>query len=70
MLMPCHSGTIGQLRIRKQRYKLAMFERLHRILLLAVIVIVIFFGVSSFTFSGRLAEGEHVCQRVMATPLT
>jgi hypothetical protein len=51
------SGTIAQLRARKQRYKLAMFERLHRILLLAVVVILIFFGVSSFAFSGRLAEG-------------
>ncbi|KAE9400586.1 hypothetical protein BT96DRAFT_819116 [Gymnopus androsaceus JB14] len=51
------NATIAQLRARKQRYKLSMFEMLHRILLFTVLVIAIFFVVSSFSFSGRLAEG-------------
>ncbi|KAH9937302.1 protein PTM1 [Fomitopsis serialis] len=48
--------TIAQLASRKQHYKLYMFKTLHRILLLTVLVIAIFFVVSSLTFSGRLAE--------------
>ncbi|KAL0951511.1 hypothetical protein HGRIS_008196 [Hohenbuehelia grisea] len=50
------SATIAQLRARKQRYKLRMFERLNKILLMIVIVVMIFFVVSSMSFSGRLAE--------------
>ncbi|KAI8981387.1 lung seven transmembrane receptor-domain-containing protein [Trametes punicea] len=50
------NATIAQLAARKQRYKLSMFTWLHRILLLTVIIISIFFVVSSLTFSGRLAE--------------
>ncbi|PBL00535.1 hypothetical protein ARMGADRAFT_1159862 [Armillaria gallica] len=50
------NATIAQLKARKQRYKLSMFERLYRILLLTVLVIAVFFVVSSFSFSGRLAE--------------
>lgn len=50
-------ATIAQLATRKQNYKLSMFKWLHRILLLTVLVIAIFFVVSSLTFSGRLAEG-------------
>ena len=50
-------ATIAHLRARKQRYKLKMFERLYYILLLAVLVILIFFVVSTMSFSGRLAEG-------------
>ncbi|KZT02462.1 uncharacterized protein LAESUDRAFT_738744 [Laetiporus sulphureus 93-53] len=48
--------TISQLASRKQHYKLSMFRWLHRILLMTVLVIAIFFVVSSLTFSGRLAE--------------
>jgi len=55
-IMYALNGTIIQLRARKQRYKLSMFEKLHRILILTVIVIAIFFVVSSLSFSGRLAE--------------
>lgn len=51
------TATISQLRARKQRYKLSMFERLYYILIFTVIVIAIFFVVSSFSFSGRKAEG-------------
>lgn len=51
------AATINQLAARKQRYKLSMFTWLYRILLMTVIVIAIFFIVSSFVFSGRLAEG-------------
>ncbi|OSD03235.1 hypothetical protein PYCCODRAFT_1477105 [Trametes coccinea BRFM310] len=50
------NATISQLAARKQRYKLSMFNWLHRILLLTVVIIAIFFVVSSLTFSGRLAE--------------
>ncbi|KAG6832564.1 hypothetical protein H0H92_000193 [Tricholoma furcatifolium] len=52
------TATIAQLRARKQKYKLRMFERLHYILLATVVVIAIFFVVSSLSFSGRLAEDE------------
>lgn len=53
-------ATISQLAARKQRYKLTMFKRLYYILLVAVVVIAIFFVVSSYSFSDRLAEGERV----------
>ncbi|TCD66492.1 hypothetical protein EIP91_001317 [Steccherinum ochraceum] len=52
------NATTAQLAARKQRYKLRMFKWLYRILMLTVLVITIFFVVSSFTFSGRLAEGS------------
>ncbi|TFK56672.1 protein PTM1 [Heliocybe sulcata] len=48
--------TIAQLKARKQRYKLSMFTKLYYILMATVLVIMIFFVVSSFTFSERLAE--------------
>ncbi|KAI0756841.1 lung seven transmembrane receptor-domain-containing protein [Daedaleopsis nitida] len=50
------NATITQLAARKQRYKLSMFIWLHRILMMTVVVIAIFFVVSSMTFSGRFAE--------------
>ncbi|KAF8167666.1 lung seven transmembrane receptor-domain-containing protein [Crassisporium funariophilum] len=50
------NATIAHLRARKQRYKLKMFQQLYYILLFAVMVIAIFFVVSSMSFSGRLAE--------------
>ncbi|TBU49906.1 lung seven transmembrane receptor-domain-containing protein [Dichomitus squalens] len=50
------NATIAQLASRKQHYKLSMFTWLHRILLMTVVVIAIFFVVSTMTFSGRLAE--------------
>jgi len=50
------NATIAQLRARKQRYKLKMFQRLHLVLLFAVLVVVAFFVVSSMSFSGRHAE--------------
>jgi hypothetical protein len=49
-------GTMTQLTIRKQRYKLTMFKRLYYILLATAVVIAIFFVVSSMAFSDRLAE--------------
>jgi sensor histidine kinase YesM len=52
-------GTITELQVRKQRYKLTMFTRLYRILWLAVLLIGIFFVVSTLSFSSRLA----VCPR-------
>jgi hypothetical protein len=53
-------GTIVELEVRKQRYKLTMFTRLYRILWLTVVVIAIFFVVSSLSFSERLAEGRFI----------
>ena len=53
----CDAATITQLAARKQRYKLRMFKWLYRILLMTVVMVAIFFVVSSMTFSGRLAEG-------------
>ena len=54
------AATMSQLAARKQRYKLRMFRWLYRILVMTVVIIAIFFAVSSFTFSGRLAEGNSV----------
>ncbi|THH02573.1 hypothetical protein EW026_g325 [Hermanssonia centrifuga] len=50
------NATTTQLAARKQRYKLRMFKWLYRILLMTVVMVAIFFVVSSMTFSGRLAE--------------
>lgn len=50
-------ATINQLAARKQRFKLLMFQRLYRLLLFTVLMVAVFFVVSSMTFSGRLAEG-------------
>ncbi|KAI5117077.1 hypothetical protein M0805_007954 [Coniferiporia weirii] len=55
-IMYALNGTIAQLAARKQRAKLAMFTKLHRILMTVVLVIAIFFVVSSLSFSNRLAE--------------
>lgn len=55
-----NSATIVYLRERKQRYKLGMFQRLHYILIFVVCTIFAFFVVSSFAFSGRLAEGRRI----------
>lgn len=51
-------GTILHLQQRKQRYKLQMFQRLWRVLILAVIAVAAFFVVSSMSLSNRLDEGE------------
>ncbi|KAF9648501.1 hypothetical protein BDM02DRAFT_3239315 [Thelephora ganbajun] len=48
--------TMAHLKQRKQRYKLGMFTKLHRILLGAVAIIAIFFVVSTVSFSARFAE--------------
>ena len=61
---PSTPATIAQLAARKQRYKLSMFIWLHRILMMTVVVIAIFFVVSSMTFSGRFAEGASPCNMV------
>ncbi|KIM70203.1 hypothetical protein SCLCIDRAFT_12757 [Scleroderma citrinum Foug A] len=50
------TATMTQLAARKQRYKLKMFQRLYYILLASVVVIAVFFVVSSYSFSDRLAE--------------
>ncbi|PPQ63791.1 hypothetical protein CVT24_004333 [Panaeolus cyanescens] len=48
--------TVEQLRARKQHYKLKMFTRLNYILTISVIIVFLFFVVSTMSFSGRLAE--------------
>lgn len=53
------SGTIAELRQRKQRYKLKMFRRLQLILIGAVVIIAAFFVLSSMSFSDRMSEGKH-----------
>ena len=63
-------ATIAQLAARKQRYKLSMFVWLHRMLLMTVVVIAVFFVVSTMTFSGRLAEGRNKCIAHSRLPLT
>ncbi|KAG1864765.1 lung seven transmembrane receptor-domain-containing protein [Suillus subalutaceus] len=50
------NGTMTQLSVRKQRYKLRMFKRLYYILLGTVAIIAVFFVISSMSFSDRLAE--------------
>jgi hypothetical protein len=50
------NGTMRQLSVRKQKYKLRMFKRLYYILLGAVAIIAVFFVISSVSFSDRLAE--------------
>ncbi|WVF66945.1 hypothetical protein IAT40_001688 [Kwoniella sp. CBS 6097] len=50
------NGTILHLQARKQRYKLQMFQRLWRILIISVIAVAAFFVVSSMSLSNRLDE--------------
>lgn len=51
-------GTILHLQARKQKAKLTQFQRLWRILVVAVIAIAAFFVVSSLSLSNRLDESE------------
>lgn len=55
-IMAALSQTIQDLESRKQTYKKQMFVRLHRILIAAAVVIILFFLVSSISFSNRLQE--------------
>ncbi|KAI9608843.1 hypothetical protein H4Q26_005032 [Puccinia striiformis f. sp. tritici PST-130] len=55
-IMAALAHTIQDLESRKQTFKTQMFVRLHRILIGAAIVIVIFFFVSSVSFSNRLEQ--------------
>ncbi|OAV91518.1 hypothetical protein PTTG_03861 [Puccinia triticina 1-1 BBBD Race 1] len=55
-IMAALAHTIQDLEARKQTFKTQMFVRLHRILIGAAIVIVIFFFVSSVSFSNRLQQ--------------
>lgn len=58
-IMHALTGTINELKQRKQRYKLRMFRRLQFILIGAVLVIAIFFVVSTMSFSDRLDESMY-----------
>jgi hypothetical protein len=51
------------LQAHKQRMKLQMFQRLWRILIIAVIAIAAFFVVSSMSLSNRLDEGGSLNSR-------
>lgn len=50
------NGTILHLQQRKQNFKLAMFQGLYRILVIAVIAVAAFFVLSSISLSNRLDE--------------
>lgn len=50
------NGTILHLAQRKQRFKLQMFQRLWRILVVSVIAVLAFFVVSTMSLSNRLDE--------------
>ncbi|ORX36229.1 lung seven transmembrane receptor-domain-containing protein [Kockovaella imperatae] len=50
------NGTILLLKAQKQRHKLQKFQRLWRILIIAVIVVAGFFVISSMSLSNRLEE--------------
>lgn len=58
-----------QLTVRKQRYKFGMFKRLHYILISTVVVILIFFLISSLSFSDRLAEGGLSSMNYLCIPV-
>lgn len=47
-----------------------MFQRLQYILLFVVFVVFVFFVVSTFTFTGRLAEGSGLLYRAIGSRLT
>ncbi|KAI8458999.1 lung seven transmembrane receptor-domain-containing protein [Phakopsora pachyrhizi] len=55
-IMAALSHTIQTLESKRQTYKKQMFVRLNRILMAAALVIVIFFFVSSISFSNRLSQ--------------
>jgi uncharacterized membrane protein len=55
-------GTILHLQARKQKAKLTQFQRLWRILVVAVIAIAAFFVVSSLSLSNRLDESESLAK--------
>lgn len=55
------------LQAHKQRMKLQMFQRLWRILILAVIAIAAFFVVSSMSLSNRLDESESIARSLSRT---
>lgn len=48
---------MAELTARKQTYKLSMFRKLHIILILAVLIVIGFFVVTSMSFSSRYEEG-------------
>lgn len=50
------NGTILHLQQRKQNFKLAMFQGLYRILVIAVIAVAAFFVLSSISLSNRMDE--------------
>lgn len=50
------NGTILHLQQRKQNFKLAMFQSLYRILIIAVIAVAAFFVLSSISLSNRMDE--------------
>jgi len=50
------------LQARKQRNKLAIFKKLYRILMIAVVAVAVFFVISTLALSNRADEGEIVWQ--------
>lgn len=56
---------MAELTARKQTYKLSMFRKLHIILIVAVLIIIGFFVVTSMSFSSRYEEGESSCMPML-----
>lgn len=50
------NATIAELAARRQTFKKAMFTKLYRVLVVAVIIIGAFFILSSLSFSNRLDQ--------------
>lgn len=57
LILETLKGTILHLQARKQRNKLAIFKKLYRILMVAVVAVTVFFVISTLALSNRADEG-------------
>ena len=57
LILETLTGTILHLQARKQRNKLAIFKKLYRILMVAVVAVTVFFVISTLALSNRADEG-------------
>jgi hypothetical protein len=57
LILETWTGTILHLQARKQRNKLAIFKKLYRILMVAVVAVTVFFVISTLALSNRADEG-------------
>jgi hypothetical protein len=61
----CALATKAELAARKQTYKLKMFQKLHYILFFAVLIVIVFFVITSMSFSSRYEEGTLLDHRIV-----